>query len=80
MTNQEILSEFLSLPADAQSQVVSLIAFLKKKYTYSEPLYPSLKVDVVDDPFVGMWRDRQDLGSTAWVRNLRESEWSKSHG
>jgi len=79
MTSQEILSEFLSLPADAQSQVVSLIAFLKQKYTYAESLSPLLKVDLVNDPFVGMWRDRQDLGSTTWVRNLRESEWSKSH-
>lgn len=80
MTNQEVLSEFLSLPADAQSQVVSLIAFLKQKYTYAEPISPpSLNVDLVNDPFVGMWRDRQDLGSTTWVRNLRESEWSKTH-
>ncbi len=44
MTSQEILSEFLSLPADAQSQVVSLIAFLKQKYTYAESLSPLLKV------------------------------------
>jgi len=80
MTNQEVLGEFLSLPAEAQSQVVSLIAFLKQKYTYSEPLSQSPNVDLMSDPFVGMWRDRQDLGSTTWVRNLRESEWSKSHG
>ncbi len=80
MTNQEVLSEFLSLPADAQSQVDSLINFLKQKYTYIEPLSHSLNVDLVNDPFIGMWRDRQDLGSTNWVRNLRESEWSKTHG
>ncbi len=80
MTNQEILGEFLSLPTEAQTQVVSLIAFLKQKYTYSEPLSPSSNVDLMNDAFVGMWRDRQDLDSTTWVRNLRESEWSKSHG
>ena len=80
MTNQEVLSEFLSLPADAQSQVVSLIVFLKQKHTYAEPLSSSLNVDLVNDPFIGMWRDRQDLVSTTWVRNLRESEWSKTHG
>jgi len=80
MTNQEFLSEFSSLPTEAQTQVVSLIAFLKQKYTYSEPLSPSSNVDLMNDPFVGMWRDRQDLDSTTWVRNLRESEWSKSHG
>jgi hypothetical protein len=76
----EILGEFLSLPAEAQSQVVSLIAFLKQKYIYSEPLSASSNVDLVNDPFVGMWRDHQDLDSTTWVRNLRESEWSKTNG
>jgi len=80
VTNHEILGEFLSLPAEAQSQVVSLIAFLKQKYTYSESLPVSSNVDLVNDPFVGMWRDRHDLGSTTWVRSLRESEWSKSNG
>jgi hypothetical protein len=80
MTNQEVLSEFLSLPADAQSQVVSLIVFLKQKYTDTEPPSPSLNVDLVNDPFIGMWRDRQDLDSNAWVRNLRKSEWSKTGG
>ncbi len=80
MTNQEILGEFLSLPAEAQSQVISLIAFLKQKYIYSETLSVSSNDDFMSDPFVGMWRDRQDLDSTAWVRNLRESEWSKAQG
>jgi hypothetical protein len=80
MTNHEILGEFLSLPAEAQSQVVSLIAFLKQKYIYSEPLPVSSNVDLVSDPFVGMWRDREDLSSTTWLRNLRKTEWSKTHG
>ena len=80
MTNQEILGDFLALPAEAQSQVVSLIAFLKQKYIDSEPLSISSNDDFMSDPFIGMWRDRQDLGSTTWVRNLRESEWSKPHG
>lgn len=80
MTNQEALNEFLSLPADAQSQVVSLIAFLKQKSTHTEPLSPALNVDLVNDPFIGMWSDRQDLGSTTWVRNLRQTEWSKPYG
>ncbi len=80
MTNQEILGEFLSLPAEAQSEVVSLITFLKQKYLDSEPMSASSNVDLMNDPFIGMWRDRQDLGSTNWVRNLRENEWSKTNG
>ena len=80
MTTQEILGEFLSLPAEAQSEVVSLITFLKRKYLDSEPMSASSNVDLMNDPFIGMWRDRQDLGSTNWVRNLRENEWSKTNG
>jgi hypothetical protein len=74
MTNQEILGEFLSLPAEAQSQVVSLISFLKQKHIYSEPLSALPNDDLINDPFIGMWLNRQDLGSTTWVRNLRENE------
>ncbi|PZV26223.1 MAG: hypothetical protein DCF12_10805 [Snowella sp.] len=79
MTNQEILDELLVLPAEAQSQVISLISFLKQKYRYSEPLSALPNGDLINDPFIGMWRDRQDLESTTWVRNLRKNEWSKSH-
>ncbi|MFN5513392.1 MAG: hypothetical protein ACK5CA_01205 [Cyanobacteriota bacterium] len=79
MTHQDILDEFLSLPAEAQSQVVSLIALLKQKYLCSEPESPSPNSDLTNDPFVGMWKDRQDLGSRTWVRTLRETEWSKTY-
>jgi hypothetical protein len=79
MTNQEILDELLVLPAEAQSQVISLISFLKQKHIYSEPLSALPNGDLINDPFIGTWRDRQDLESTTWVRNLRKNEWSKSH-
>jgi hypothetical protein len=32
MTNQEMLNEFLSLPQEAQRQVISFIAFLRHNY------------------------------------------------
>jgi hypothetical protein len=80
MTQQELLNEFLSLPPEAQSQVMDFIAFLRQKYTVVEPASESLNVDLLNHSFVGMWRDRQDLAdSTAWVRNIRENEWSKLH-
>jgi hypothetical protein len=29
-----------------------------------------------DEPFVGMWRDRQEMkDSSQWVRQLRQKEW-----
>ena len=32
---------------------------------------------LTDEPFIGMWRDREDMqDSGAWVRRVRESEWA----
>lgn len=45
-----------------------------------EPASESHDIDLINDNFIGMWSDRQDLAdSTAWVRGVRENEWSKSH-
>jgi hypothetical protein len=30
-----------------------------------------------DEPFVGMWKDREDMeDSTQWVRQVRQQEWA----
>jgi hypothetical protein len=30
-----------------------------------------------DEPFVGMWKDREDMeDSSQWVRQLRQQEWT----
>ncbi|MDJ1175704.1 hypothetical protein [Roseofilum capinflatum] len=79
MQNQEFLSEFLALPPEAQTQVIRLIESLKEKYKDAESTSSSLQADLMDDEFIGMWRDREELGSRSWLRNLRENEWSKAH-
>jgi hypothetical protein len=34
-------------------------------------------VTLLNEPFVGMWRDRDDiLDSKEWVQNLRDREWN----
>lgn len=75
MTNQKFLGEFLSLPHEAQSQVLRLIAFLKQKHISAEHTSQLTNTDLIGDSFVGMWRDRQDLASTTWVRSLRGIEY-----
>lgn len=80
MTQQELMNEFLSLPAEAQRQVIDFIAFLRQRYAVVEPGSESPDIDLRNDNFIGMWCDRHDLAnSTAWVRGVRENEWSKSH-
>jgi hypothetical protein len=80
MTQQELLNEFLSLPPEAQRQLMDFITVLRQRYAAVEPVSQSPDFDLINDSFIGMWSDRQDLtDSTAWVRGVRENEWSKSH-
>ncbi|YAF94438.1 MAG: hypothetical protein AB3A66_17775 [Nodularia sp. CChRGM 3473] len=80
MTQPELLNEFLSLPAEAQRQVIDFIAFLRQRYPVVEPASQSSDVDFINHSFIGMWSDRQNLtDSTAWVRGMRKNEWSKLH-
>ncbi len=80
MTQQELLNEFLSLPPEAQRQVIDFIAFLRQRYAVVESASQSPDFDLTNNSFIGMWRDRQDLSdSTAWVRSVRENEWSQPH-
>ncbi|BAY37735.1 hypothetical protein NIES2111_20760 [Nostoc sp. NIES-2111] len=77
MTQQDLLNEFLSLPVEAQRQVIDFIAFLRQRYTVAEPVKAPVDDNLANDSFIGMWRDRQDLtDSTAWVRSVRKNEWS----
>ena len=33
--------------------------------------------DFKDEPFVGMWKDREDMeDSSQWVRQVRQQEWT----
>ncbi|MEA5512907.1 hypothetical protein [Nodularia sp. UHCC 0506] len=73
MLQPELLNEFLSLPAEAQRQVIDFIAFLRQRYAVVEPASQSSDDNFINHSFIGMWSDRQDLtGSTAWVRGIRE--------
>ena len=62
------------LPERVQQEVADLIAKLEKQHSDS-PGKPQA-VSLREEPFVGLWKDRDDLSdSTAWVRRLREQEW-----
>ena len=33
------------------------------------------------EPFIGLWKDREDLAdSTRWVRSIRQQHWASHHG
>ena len=74
MTKQEIWQRFTALPADAQRQVADLISFLHA-HLGAEPEPEGDGTEL--EAFFGIWRGREDLrDSGAWVKGLREREWS----
>jgi bifunctional DNA-binding transcriptional regulator/antitoxin component of YhaV-PrlF toxin-antitoxin module len=47
-----------------------------EKVATSQPGKPRRKFSLKDAPFVGMWRDRDEMAdSTEWVRRLRRDQW-----
>jgi len=78
MDQEKIWREFIALPPEAQQQVADFIAFLQTRYKKFRSVQKSNQVSLADDPFIGMWRDRDDMqDSSAWVRDIREREWAK---
>jgi len=74
-----IAQEITSLPPEAQKQVVNFVAFLKARYSAPRTVRETKRTRLVDEPFIGMWRGREDMrDSTAWVRDLRRREWERN--
>ncbi len=78
MATPKILQDIESLPPEAQKQVSDFVAFLKTRYG-SEPPKKIRRRKLEDEPFIGMWKDREDMRDSAkWVRELRKREWGRS--
>ena len=76
MQPQEIWQQLSMLPPEAQQQVIDFIAFLHARYASVLARKAAARTQLADEPFIGMWRDREDLqDSSAWVHNLRKREW-----
>lgn len=81
MINDKVWNDFRVLPVDSQKQVADFIAFLQQQRKRSRPKREAKLPDLRDEPFVGMWRDREDMAdSVAYVKNLRATEWARRHG
>ena len=73
MENSTILQEIASLPLEAQKQVMDFVAFLRTRYEPVPSAPDTDRVTLAEEPFVGMWRDREDMqDSSEWVRQLRK--------
>lgn len=77
MKQSTIQREFSALPPELQKQVLDYVVFLKTRYVGTRKKRTK-RIPLNQEPAIGMWRDRKDMeDSTAWVRNLRQSEEEK---
>lgn len=75
MAIPRILEDIQNLPPEAQKQVTDFVAFLKARYGLASRK-KSKRGKLEDEPFIGMWKDREDMrDSVRWVREVREREW-----
>jgi hypothetical protein len=78
MQVDQVWEDYASLPAEAQREAADFIAFLRMRYAEPKAGKRKSHTDLSNEPFVGMWRDRDDMqDSTQWVRDLRQREWTR---
>ena len=76
MEQEKIFDDISNLPPEAQQQVVDFIAFLRTRYKRSEQEKQTRRIKLVNEPFIGIWKDRKDMNnSSKWLRNVRKTEW-----
>ena len=76
MEKESIWRQFDRLPAEAKREVIDFIGFLQLRYQRIHLKNRPQKLKLSEEPFIGIWKDREDLiDSTAWVRNVRRREW-----
>jgi hypothetical protein len=76
MAKKDLINQIEQLPPEAQREAADFVDFLSKKYLQQDN--SSSEKSILDSPFRGMWKDREDMkDSTQWVRNIRKSRFSK---
>ncbi|MCG6861403.1 MAG: DUF2281 domain-containing protein [Chromatiaceae bacterium] len=78
MNLQTAVEKLGALPKEKQAEVLDFIEFLSSRLPNSATVDERRQLALREEPFVGMWADREDLSdSTAWVRELRRNEWAR---
>jgi len=76
MEKESIWRQFDRLPAEAKREVIDFIGFLQLRYQRIHLKNRPQKLKLSEEPFIGIWKDREDLiDSTAWIRDVRRCEW-----
>ena len=79
MSENPAIEMLQTLTPEHQKQVIDLISFLKNREQMTSVAATCEMESWESDPFFGLWSDRTDLtDSVQWVRQLRQSQWSRS--
>jgi hypothetical protein len=80
MEQEKIVNNISSLPVEAQQQVADFIDLLKIRYSRSRKEKQINRNNLVNEPFIGIWKDRKDMtDSSEWLRNVRKTEWNQNN-
>lgn len=63
MDAERLWKEFTALPPDEQRQFLDFLAFLHSQHGTTADQVAPQKIALVTSPFVGMWRDRDDMNT-----------------
>ena len=78
MSELTVSKKIKQLPPGAKRQAQDFIDFLYQRYTLKESSKKPKNSKLSDNPFFGIWKDRQEMkDSTEWVNNVRKSQWSR---
>ena len=79
MNTEALLRDLAALPSEAQEEAADFIAFLRARSRRSTKRGRGSIGPLHAERFVGMWRDRDDIGTgAAWVRRQRQREWNST--
>ena len=82
MEARETIRKIAKLPPEAQAILLDLIDSLSRRYDGSKSVAkkPGTQMkNLRSDPFVGMWRDRDDMADApVYVRELRRTGWKRN--
>ncbi len=72
---ERLRDDISALPETDQQLIVDFVAFLKHRYSPSQPSSPH-PLTLENEPFIGMWSDRSEMqDSTTWVKEIRQQHW-----
>ena len=79
MTENTAIDLLKTLTPEHQKQVINFIAALKDCEHLDNASIVDADSSWTADPFFGLWSDRPDIQNSAqWVRQLRQTQWSRS--